>query len=400
MDKDFQFLQELVDILSGLPVHLVPSDRSGVAALTGTVFRQMLPTEQSEPALQRILQALSGNCIYELSSPMDLHFAVFPCEKARQLLVLGPCRQSEQSREQLMLRLQPLHLPREKLSSLVDFCVQQPIVPYGTLHRLAVLFAQRMLQSTAPVPFQALEFQWDADMRQLLENTHFQELEQIRTIEGRYEASAALTEAVKQGNLSLAYRFIDKMGTIPEDLTRNPNPLRNAQNLCIILNTQLRHALEEVGVPPYPLDQLSGSIARQIEKFTHTEEAHGYFTEILRKYCELAQEKEQANLSPFARLAVTYIQSHLSDNLTVKDAAKALLVNPDYLSAQFHKEVGISFIAYVNRERTRQAAALLQRTDLQIQQIASVVGYNNTSYFAKQFLKYQGCTPRAYRKIH
>ena len=119
---------------------------------------------------------------------------------------------------------------------------------------------------------------------------------------------------------------------------------------------------------------------------------------MLRQYCQLAQERELKNMSPFARQAVTYIRSHLSYNLSVSEAAKVLLVNPDYLSDRFHKEVGISFITYVNRERIKQAAALLKHTDMQIQQISSAVGYNNTSYFSKQFLKFQGTTPRAYRK--
>ncbi len=225
------------------------------------------------------------------------------------------------------------------------------------------------------------------------------ELEYIRQVESRYEASAMLTEAVKQGNLSLAQHFILGMSHMPEDLTRNPNPLRNAQNLCIILNTQLRHALEEDGISPYHLDQLSGSIARKIEKFTALSAIRDYFMEILHQYCQLAQQTYLKNLTPFARMAVTYIHTHLSDNLTVKEAAKALLMNPDYLSAQFHKEVGIPFITYVNRERVQQAAALLRRTDLQIQQIASAVGYNNTSYFAKQFQRFQGVSPRAYRRM-
>ncbi len=221
----------------------------------------------------------------------------------------------------------------------------------------------------------------------------------VRQVESRYEASAMLTEAVKQGNFSLAQHFILGMSQMPEDLTRNPNPLRNAQNLCIILNTQLRHALEEDGFSPYHLDQLSGSIARQIEKFTAMSAIRTYFSQILHQYCQLAQQKELKNLHPIARAAITYIHSHLTDNLTVKDAAKALGMNPDYLSAQFHKQVGTPFITYVNRARVRQAAALLRRTDLQIQQIASAVGYNNTSYFSKQFMLFHGVTPSAYRRM-
>jgi YesN/AraC family two-component response regulator len=95
-----------------------------------------------------------------------------------------------------------------------------------------------------------------------------------------------------------------------------------------------------------------------------------------------------------------YIKEHLSENLTVKDTAKALTVNANYLSSQFHQHMGIPFIDFVNRERVQQAASLLSSTHLQIQQISQFVGYNNTSYFAKQFTKFMGVSPRQYRQLH
>ena len=220
----------------------------------------------------------------------------------------------------------------------------------------------------------------------------------MRQVEMRYEASAALTDAIKRGNLSLAMHMISQYSPDTQTTVRNTNPLRNAQNYCIVLNTQLRHALEESKVHPYRVDQLSNQIGMQIEQLKSLAEVPDFFSQIIRRYCRLVQEHTYPNLKPLVKLAVTYIKEHLTDNLTVKDTAKALTVNADYLSALFHREVGISFIDFVNRERTEQAAGLLRHTNLQIQQIATIVGYNNTSYFAKQFLRFQGITPSHYRR--
>jgi AraC-like DNA-binding protein len=60
--------------------------------------------------------------------------------------------------------------------------------------------------------------------------------------------------------------------------------------------------------------------------------------------------------------------------------------------------MGMTFIDFVNKERTDQAASLLRHTNLQIQQISAAVGFNNTSYFAKQFLRFQGVSPSLYRR--
>ena len=118
---------------------------------------------------------------------------------------------------------------------------------------------------------------------------------------------------------------------------------------------------------------------------------------MIREYCNLVREHSFPNLKPLIHLAVTYIKEHLNDNLTVKDTAHALTMNANYLSSQFHAEMGINFIDFVNQERVKQASSLLRHTNLPIKDIASVVGYNNTSYFSKQFYKVYHQAPRTYR---
>lgn len=164
------------------------------------------------------------------------------------------------------------------------------------------------------------------------------------------------------------------------------------------MNTQLRHTLEKSGIHPYQVDKLSNEVGIEIEQLKSTNQLPEFFSRVIHRYCRLVQEHAYPNLKPLTNLAVTYIKEHLADNLTVKDTAKALTVNANYLSSLFHRDMGITFIDFVNKERTNQAAALLQHTNLQIQQIASAVGYNNTSYFAKQFVRFQGVSPSHYRR--
>ena len=46
----------------------------------------------------------------------------------------------------------------------------------------------------------------------------------------------------------------------------------------------------------------------------------------------------------------------------------------------------------------RRAEGLVVRTDMNIGDIISSVGYDNESYFHKEFRKRYGCTPLALRK--
>ncbi len=398
MENDFSFIQNLVDCLSGLQVHLVPGTQEGHLSLVSDLFQDMLPSAQAELVIRRTLRSSEPGRVYHMYSPLGLRFAMYRFVHTGQLLVLGPCRDESASDKEITAYLRSAGLDGVDVQRLLSYCRQQPEMSYARLYSLAQLLVSQLEGLEFPLSQQELNLTWtETERQELWDTSDFTELDQIREIETRYEASAVMTEAVKHGNLSLAYRYIQKMGNIPQGLVRTENSLRNAQNLCITMNTQLRHALEEDGFHPYRLDQLSGGIARQIEKLKTQTAVNNYFIQILRQYCELAQEKSHAGLGPFARLAVAYIHTHLSDNLTVKDAAKALLVNADYLSHRFRQEVGLPFITYVNRERCRQAASILQRTELQVQQVSAAVGYNNTSYFARQFVIFYGCTPSAYR---
>ena len=170
------------------------------------------------------------------------------------------------------------------------------------------------------------------------------------------------------------------------------------QNYFIVLNTQLRHALEETGINPYRLDQLSGEIGLEIENLRSVEHAQDFVFRVIQRYCQLVRESTFPNLKPLVHLAVTYVKDHLNEDLTVKETAKILGVNANYLSTQFHENLGLTFIDFIHRERTKQAAALLKHTNLQIQQVASAVGYNNTSYFTKQFQRFLGMNPSHYRQ--
>ncbi|MDR3334887.1 MAG: response regulator [Treponema sp.] len=95
--------------------------------------------------------------------------------------------------------------------------------------------------------------------------------------------------------------------------------------------------------------------------------------------------------------AINYIHAHLFEYLSAEGLAKLIEVTPNYFSAQFKKETGTAFKAYVNEERLRNAAWLLSFTSEQITLIAEKTGYHDYIYFSQIFKKRFGCSPSEYR---
>ena len=368
MEHTLIFLQKLLNITTGIPLTIVPLDKYSLTEFlkNATAYTFDTAVTDTDSLLQQILTGKSN--IFECNLSDNIFIWTIPLRTQSRALILGP-----------------VNTAPEKDSAF-------PFAEYSTVCKIVHLLSQYASGQTLPPVFPA-----DSS---LLRHSSLPEedIGQMRLVEQRYEYSAALTNAIQQGNLSLAMHLVGGYDPSSQTAVRNINPLRNAQNYCIVLNTQLRHALEETGIHPYQVDRLSNEIGLEIEQLKNVAQLSDFFNSVIRRYCRLVQEHAYPNLRPLTNLAVTYIKEHLADNLSVKDTAKALTINANYLSSLFHKDMGMTFIDFVNKERTNQAAALLRHTNLQIQQIASTVGYNNTSYFAKQFVRFQGISPSHYRR--
>ena len=77
--------------------------------------------------------------------------------------------------------------------------------------------------------------------------------------------------------------------------------------------------------------------------------------------------------------------------------AKEVNISPNYLSAVFSQEMGITFVEYLTTKRMERARELLRSTDKRSGDVAAEVGYKDPHYFSFLFKKTQGCTPRDYR---
>ena len=91
-----------------------------------------------------------------------------------------------------------------------------------------------------------------------------------------------------------------------------------------------------------------------------------------------------------------YIRSSYS-TATLTEAAELLSLSPTYLSRLCSESLGSSFKELVMLERFGAAVGLLLNTDMKIGEIISAVGYENSSYFHKEFKKRYGLTPSEYR---
>lgn len=95
--------------------------------------------------------------------------------------------------------------------------------------------------------------------------------------------------------------------------------------------------------------------------------------------------------------AISYIEAHYMEAITLSDVASSVGLSAEYMSRLFKEETGIKFVVYLNNIRLKQALHLLENTTLKVYEIAEAVGYSNLSYFSTLFKKNFGQNPFDYR---
>ena len=396
MLEKIELIRELSRLFSGVDVHLIPNQNGEICSHLSREVSQKLGVDFGKHPIITQICALDADHIYEYLPFPGITMLIYSSKRTGHILFLGPAATENYNSHNLSAYLQQQRLPHHTTIQLADALSKLPVLPLSTLYRLMDVALRHLFDIGIPIPVKQLESGYDFTPKPLFtDSAETKDMRQIRQIEDRYKGSTILTEAVKLGNLSLA---LQTMRSSDQNLSvRNLNPLRNTQNYCIVLNTQLRHALEECGIHPYELDRLSNEIGLQIERLSSPDIALSFHRYIIEQYCRLVQEHSYKDLSTIIHQAVIYIKNNLHANLTVKDTARELSVHPDYLSHQFSQEMGMTFISFLNRERCLQAASYLRHTNLQIKQISAIVGFNTISYFTKQFTQIYGQTPRDFR---
>lgn len=119
----------------------------------------------------------------------------------------------------------------------------------------------------------------------------------------------------------------------------------------------------------------------------------------MMEFAELVKRaKEEKRSQSYVEACKDYVEKHLRKDIAVADIAPAIGVSRTYLSHLFRQTEGITVQQYIQREKCRHAARMLQYSDYSVALIAEYFGFSSQSYFGACFRNWYGVTPREYRR--
>lgn len=356
----------------------------------GALLRQLLPKMQ--PAT-----------IYRLQNSFHCQYTclLLPETTNRAVLIIGPYISANPSDQQFLEWAEFNNISPRQQKRLREFYNTLPILAQ-TSH-LFVLLDAFCEQIWGVGGYNTEYMDWDTfvPLPQLADLTQEEEkddtLWRMKNMELRYSFENEMISAVSKGQVHKADILLGNVSMMLFE-QRVADPVRNAKNYCIIMNTLLRKAAEQGNVHPMYLDSVSSAYAIRIEQIVSLEEILPLMTEMFRAYCRLVREHSTQAHSPLVQQALIYIESNLNGDLSLRTLAQSLNVSGSYLSTIFKKETGQTLTDMIACRRMERAKELLRTTRLQIQTVAQHCGIMDVHYFSKIFKKITGMTPKAYRE--
>jgi len=93
---------------------------------------------------------------------------------------------------------------------------------------------------------------------------------------------------------------------------------------------------------------------------------------------------------------INFIEKNINKHMEIKELAKVAKISEAYFYTVFKNKFGISPNQYINKVKLSKAKELMLYSDLNVTQIADLLGFTSLHYFSKFFKKREGVSPLEY----
>lgn len=119
------------------------------------------------------------------------------------------------------------------------------------------------------------------------------------------------------------------------------------------------------------------------------------FSYLYHSLADQSSVKESASVVAVRR----YVRDHLGERISLCDIAASVHLAPQYLSALFRKQTGVTVTDYIAKERIDKAKSLILTTNMRLSEISDICGFSDHYAFSHAFSRVEGVSASQYKKI-
>jgi ABC-type sugar transport system substrate-binding protein/AraC-like DNA-binding protein len=165
-------------------------------------------------------------------------------------------------------------------------------------------------------------------------------------------------------------------------------PMEHFQGMCLEILTGIIHILKSDGLSVEDSLGNYDGMVKHLLKDKDVSSVLDWLNQLAQQAISRRMEKNNRR-TPIQEI-IDYIDSHISEPISIKTLSHQFKISHSYLGQMFKKETGIKFTDYLNAQRVEKAKIILKGRGVTINTVARDLGYTNPDYFYKVFKKLTG----------
>ncbi|RKQ32284.1 AraC family transcriptional regulator [Oceanobacillus halophilus] len=354
-----------------------------------------MPGTDERDTLYLFQEISKTNKIYSYLNEWNLHYLGLSFEtEEKYTIIIGPFLEATPDIYALTRKYKLLN---NEIEDLRIFLNQLDVLSIDKINTFASLLNQFELLLQKEPDFEIINPRNNKNEMDTKNPYNVSEEEDV--IKMRYKIEEKLIHAVEAGDKRKAKELHISNNMLFSFSDRFPNqPLRRVKNLAIVLNTLLRTAARNSKVPAILIHRISEKYVYEIEYTSQLAKLYHLYDEMIDSYSDVVMSNALRKYSKVVQQVIEYLINFYDQQIDKEELSTLTFTHPSHLSRKFKQETGLTITGYQQTLRINQAKYLLRSENLPIEEIAWLVGYDDSSYFTRVFKKETGSTPTQYRE--
>ena len=210
------------------------------------------------------------------------------------------------------------------------------------------------------------------------------------------EIERELQNSIIDGNEAKARENLNKL--LGEIFFRSGGDLKVIKARVVELVVLLSRSAIEGGADCSQIFTLNNDYIRKVDEFSSVEDLSRWLSGVIHRFVGYVFELKEVRHSLTMRRIIGYIRNNYMRKITLDEIAEQVYMSKSHVSKIFNEEMGVSLTAFINGVRVEKAKILLSDASLSVADIAQLTGFEDQSYFTKQFKLLTGLSPKKYRE--
>jgi two-component system response regulator YesN len=137
---------------------------------------------------------------------------------------------------------------------------------------------------------------------------------------------------------------------------------------------------------------------REINALKTVDEMSHWLSNIMNRFTKSVFVFAEVKHSDVIFKAIDFIKRNYKNKISLDEVANKVYLSPSYFSKIFKDEMKCNYNVYLNRLRIEKSKLLLLSDKVNLNDVATEVGFEDQSYYSKVFKKITGVTPGKFRE--